>query len=385
MARGGFSGGSHGGSFGGGRSSGGFGGRSSGGRSGGFGGASRGGFSGGGGSRGGSFGGAPHRPAGGPPPGGFGRPPRRPGGVHVHVGSSWGGAARGAFWGSYFGTRMGNRRNNQSNNVGNGGGSSNGGGCLIFLLIFVIILMLLFFSGTFNGRNSSTGSNSTTITASTVERTPLAKGAVRETGYYTDELDWISNETPLLNGMKNFYQRTGVQPYLYLTDTIYGTHYPTEEQIDQFAGEQYDRLFTDEAHLLVVFFEYDSDYTMWYVSGRAADTVLDREAVNILFDYFERYYYSDLTDEEMFGKAFDEASERIMNVTVSPWVYVAGIFGTALILLLVILIVCSAAKRKKERDERTRRILETPLETFEDSDLKDREKKYENHSDPDRD
>ena len=65
------------------------------------------------------------------------------------------------------------------------------------------------------------------ITRSTVKREPLDKAYVNETGYYTDELGWIRSSSTLEKGMKDFYQETGVQPYLYITDTVNGTTSPT--------------------------------------------------------------------------------------------------------------------------------------------------------------
>ena len=224
--------------------------------------------------------------------------------------------------------------------------------------------------------HSSANQGSGKITVSTIRRTKLESGVVHETGYYTDELGWISKSSTLTKGMRNFYKRTGVQPYLYITDTILGTHYPSNDQLDRFAAETYDALFTDEGHLLLIFFEYDSQYTTWYIVGKAAGTVVDSEAADILLDYIDRYYFSDLNDEEMFSKAFDEASKRMMTITVSPWVYV-GVTFLVLVILIVALIWWAIAKRKKrEEEERMQEILNTPLETYADAELKAREEKY---------
>ena len=71
------------------------------------------------------------------------------------------------------------------------------------------------------------GSN---ITKSTIAREPLPKGSVNETDYYTDELGWIHNPSQLVIGLKNFYNKTGVQPHVYITDTVNGSHYPSGEE-----------------------------------------------------------------------------------------------------------------------------------------------------------
>ena len=328
MGRGGFSGGG-----GGGRSSGGGGGRSSGGRSGG---SSRGGY--GGGSHGG-FG-------GGPSYGGFGRPPR------THV-----------FWSPWPRTRP----------VFVGGRPSYGrGGCgcsgAVFGGIILMVIILALFSYTDDNRS---------VTRSTIKREPLPRGLVVETDYYTDELGWINSRTRLTAGMKNFYQKTGVQPYLYITDTVQDTHYPTNQDLDTFANAQYDELFRDEAHVLIVFFEHEQgNYHTWYVCGTQAKTVLDDEAMDILLDYIDRYYYGDMDDADYFSRAFDDAGRRIMTVTTSPGVYAGLVLGLLAIIVIAFIWWNRAKKQKNTEAEQTERMFNKPLETFGDDEAARRAQKY---------
>lgn len=247
----------------------------------------------------------------------------------------------------------------------------------IALIVVVVFASIFLFALPMQNNGGTSGE----VTKSTIERQALPAGSVTETGYYTDELDWIGNSTTLTAGMQNFYKETGVQPYLYLTDTIDGSHNPTEAQVEQFAYETYEALFTDEAHLLLIFFEYNSDgnYHIWYLAGNQAKTVLDNEAMDILMDYIDNYYYdSSLTDEQMFSKAFDEAGGRIMKVTTSPWIPVLIVIGVLAILVVVFLWWRSYKKQKNLEADQTQKILETPLETFGDTQADDLAKKYEN-------
>lgn len=220
------------------------------------------------------------------------------------------------------------------------------------------------------------------ITPSTVERQPLPSGSVVETAYYTDELGWIKNQTVLQSGLKKFYKETGVQPYLYLTDTVDGTHTPTADQLDAFANNLYDELFTDEAHILLVFFEYNRQYKTWYVCGAQAKTVIDAEAADILLDCIDYYYYnSNVTDEEYFSNAFEEAGERIMKVPTSPWITVLVVLAV-LVVVVVLFLWWYYAKEKKLREaELTATILNTPLEAFGDQEAEQRAAKYETSGD----
>lgn len=331
---------------------------------GGGGGGSRGSFGGGGRGSFGRMGGGSSR--GGFSPGGFGgsggfRPPPPRGHSNSDV-----------FMGYLLG-RMG-----RGSGSGGGGNSSprkqGGSGCLTAVItICAVILLFAVMAFVVSG-----GSSDSDVTASTVKREALPAGAVDETAYYTDELGWIDNNTKLEAGMKNFYKETGVQPYLYITGSINGSHDPTQAELEAFANEQYDALFTDEAHLLLVFFEYyPSEYHTWCITGTQAKTVVDSEAVNILLDYVDRYYYSDLADEEMFSKAFDEAGERIMTVTKSPWITVWIVIGVLAIVAVAFIWWRSYKKQRNREDEAARKILETPLETFGSDEAEELAKKYE--------
>jgi uncharacterized membrane protein len=311
-------------------------------------------------------------------------------------GSSSSGRSGGLFGGTSGGS-FGGSRNNSGPGFGTGfllgrgfrpsggyGGnnktpkSSGGGGCgcltaIIILIVIAIILIVIFSIA--GSMNSSSNGN---ITVSSVERVALPPGSVNETSYYTDELGWINNETKLINGLRHFYKETGVQPYLYLTDTINGSHYPTDTELQSFAEGLYDELFTDEAHLLLVFFEYDGRYMDWYITGTQAKSVIDIEAGNILLDYIDRYYYEDnLTDEEFFSKSFSDAAGRIMTVTRSPWITVFIVFG-AVLLIVVLFIWWKKHKEQKNLEAKRREeMLKTPLDRFGDTEAEDLMKKYQ--------
>lgn len=324
---------------------------SGGGRS--FGGGGRSSFGGSGRSFGG-FGRGPSRSPGGRP-GGFGGPPPR--------GPRYGGPRPGPV----FYPRPPRRYRPRP---------AGGGCCLTPTLISIILVCIVFFViVTYVIGSSSMGFD---VTKSTVEREPLPAGSVQETGYYTDNLDWIRNPTKLQTGMKNFYIKTGVQPYLYITDELGGNKNPTENEALDFAEKLYSKLFTDKAHLLVIFFENDTDTHVWYWKGALAETVLDQEAMDILLDYMERYYYdSSLDEDEMFSQAFNDAAERIMTVTKSPWIPVFVVLGIAIIVIAIILWAVKSKQQKIEADKAAAEILNTPLETFGTDQASDLAQKYE--------
>lgn len=337
MGRGGGGGGGSRGSFGGGGSRGSSGRSSSSGRGGGFSSGSI--HRGGGNSFGGGFGGGSyHRPGGAPPP-----PPPH----HHH------------YYGGGYGPRYGYAPRRSS-------------GCLFQLVVLIAICITLVFI------YSSMSGGAGGITKSTVERTPLDASYCTQVDYVHDELDWIRNESTVEKGMYNFYKKTGVQPILVITDTVNGTNSPNDNDMETYANELYDQYSPDEAHLLVLFYEYNSDsqYRIWCITGKQAKTVIDEEALNILMDYLDSYYYSDRDEDTMFGDAFSDAADRIMTVSKSPIPTIA-ICLTVLILAFIAFAWWKKAKAQKNLEaEQTERIIKTDLGDMKDSALNDLENKY---------
>lgn len=244
---------------------------------------------------------------------------------------------------------------------------------IISAIVVIIFIMAVL------GFVMSAGSGS--VTKSTRNRTPLPAGNVQTTDFWYEyreagEDNWIGNTTELESGMRKFYKETGVQPFLYLTGTVNGDAYPSTSEVEAFACDLYDQLFNDEGHFLLVFQNYDdsSEYQMAYVTGTAAETVIDDEAANIIMDYVEYRYTTNDTEEELFSNAFSMSADRIMTVTKSPWIPILGL-GGVIILVVILFNIWKAVKAQKNReDEATERILNTPVEKIGHKD--DLEDKY---------
>lgn len=345
------------------------GGRSGGGRSGGFsgGGRSFGGFSGGGG----------HGRSGGRS-GGFGgfRPPR----PHVHYGGG------GSFWPFMAGYGLGRGSGgSQGGGSGNGAGGC-GTGCGTFIGMVILIMVLVAFFGALGGGLTfcSSSTFSTDIAASTVDREPLPAGAAQTSPvHYVDEDGgWIGDVNEFERGMEVFYDETGVEPFVYILPN--GSVTSTAE-LGNMANELYDELFDDEAHFLLVFCDDgQGSFSCGYAVGSQAKTIMDSEAIGILSDYLDRYYQDlSLSEEEIFSRAFADTGERIMSKTTSPVVYVAICAAVVIVAMLVFTGVKKYRASKEREAERLQEVLETPLESFGDSELEDLEKKYSDSSDDD--
>ncbi len=289
-------------------------------------------------------------------------------------GSVGGGAGRGrpSGGGFYSGPRFGGFYGGPMR----GGFYRGGCGSIFIVLILIIVLMSVFSaaSGMF-----SAGS----ITRSTVERTRLDKQYTTSTAYYVDELGWIRNSTTVNNGLKSFYEETGVHPLLYITDTVNGTTNPSSDDMEQYSEELYNELCPDEGHILFLFHCPDggTDYSMRYTCGAQAKTVMDEEACNILMDYIDAYFVSDRSDDELFADAFRDAGKRIMNKTISPLVYFIVFAGVIIILLIAFAWWKKLKAQKNLEAKQTEEMLNKDLHTFSetdgsDPDLTDLENKY---------
>lgn len=366
-----------------GRSAGGGGGGSRGG--GGFSGGGRmsGGFSGGSGGRsfgGGGFGGGGGRSFGG---GGFGG---RAGGEPGMGGGFGGGPGMGGGWRpSFFGGGPG---------FGWGGGGFGGGyggggcGCLSSIIGLVVVLLLVSMLGMGScssafGDSYYSGSGYTVTYTSSTVREKLDSGSVNKTAYYTDEDGtWITDAATLESGLSYFFDKTGVQPYIYILPN--GTTTSTTELGDK-ASELYDQLFTDEGHFLMVFCDDNNGSYNWgYCEGSAAKSVMDSEALSILNEYMDTEYFNySNTEAQIFSDAFKETADAIMagadaqakEESAGKVGIVAAVVVAAGVIIGVV--VYQRNKKNQEKQERAEKILNTPLEKFGSTDVDNLASKYE--------
>lgn len=285
--------------------------------------------------------------------------------------------------GSGLFSRPGNSSNYSNNNGSVSSNKGCGTGCGTAVVVALVVLLALMLIGGLVGGFSNDSDN---IPHSTYAREKLPNGAVKLTDYYYDDLNWIgSDRGTLLQGLKYFYQKTGVQPYLLITDDFPGITpgYEDKKKVEEAAKLLYDEMFDDNAHLFVLFFEDEYGYFTYYLAGSQASSVIDSEAGDILLKYLDHYYTDDsMDDAQYFSTAFTKAADRIMTnsyetdknakITVTVVVGVLALAGIGLLWWT------KAKKRKKEELEQIENILQTPLERLDDNKLDDLEEKYTN-------
>ena len=196
------------------------------------------------------------------------------------------------------------------------------------------------------------------ITRSTVARDKLPEEDCDpiDEWYQDDWGTWItedsSEEKDLIHGLEYFYEKTGVQPYLWITGEEVGSSYKSEGSLEDWAEDKYVELFgEDEGHLLIVFREYpdeSGDFIVTAVPGYNASTVvMDDEATDILFDYIEYYYEkTEYNEGEFFEMALIKSADRIMTKQLTNREIIT-IVAVVLIAAVVIVIIVNVRKKRK--------------------------------------
>ena len=232
---------------------------------------------------------------------------------------------------------------------------------IVLILLFLVCVILI------NGISSSS------VTKSTMNREKLNTGVPFQNDCIIDEIGWFDNEAKTETKLQNFYDKTGVQPYIVLKD--YDANLDTDAEKDEYALGYYEDNIDNEGTFLYMYFaEEDADGDvgyMCYVNGTSISSMMDSEAISIFWDYVDTYWYSDLSTDDMFVKIFDSTADRILQQTTTGK-DVAKVFGIAGCILLtggiVIVLVRMKHTRDKEKAAETERILKTPLSSSETTD-----------------
>ena len=234
------------------------------------------------------------------------------------------------------------------------GGS--GGGC--FSTVITLIIIAIIGGSVYYGVDGELPApvQYFLIERSTVDREalPSSKCTPIDVWYQDDGGDWIDEageEEALIDGMKSFYEVTGVQPYLWITGEE-GGQYESDKSVEKLAESKYKELFgNDEGHVIVIFREYpnnSSEYICTVTPGYDAETqVMDEQAREILLGFIDYYYTdNDLNEGYFFKYSFQKAGERIMQKQLS-FRQMGIIAAVAVILVIGLIIVANIAKKRK--------------------------------------
>ena len=172
---------------------------------------------------------------------------------------------------------------------------------------------------------------------------PAAKAG--DDSWYRDDIGRIEEDKPLVKGMAAFEKKTGARPFLTLLAGV------DPEELDLFVQDQYDALFTDGGHVLVVYDEWEEG--TYYLSARAGEgSGLSQEDVAYLLSAIETAYAdpANASYAAAFGAGFSGGVQALSTGSRSnSGVIMLLVIGLLLILLSAILVLFL---RKRARDAR---------------------------------
>ena len=129
-----------------------------------------------------------------------------------------------------------------------------------------------------------------------------------------DELGWFDDVSETERQLKDFWEKTGVQPYIILRN--YDASLTSDSEKEQWAIDYYDDNFdTENIFLFVYFAEKDTDNDvgyMAYANGYDTTSVMDSDAVDIFWDNIDKYWYTDLSTDDVLIRAFNDTADGIM-------------------------------------------------------------------------
>lgn len=278
--------------------------------------------------------------------------------------SSYGG---GGFYGGGFYPRPPRR----STVIVSHGGNFN---AVISLIIFVVVLI-----AAFGGFPSSNSSSTKSVPKSTQNRERLESGVGYDNNCIVDNIGWFDNVTKTEKSIKKFYDKTGVQPYIVLN--AYDSTLLTDTAKEEYAKKWYDEYIKNESTFLYMYFaEPDTDNDvgyMAYVNGKQVSSVMDSESIEIFWAYVDKYWYSDMSTDDMFTTIFTKTADRIMTKSTTAADVgnnAVKVIGVIVVFVGIIIVMVVRRKHKAEEAKETEKILNTPLDG--DSEADDLLKKY---------
>lgn len=229
-------------------------------------------------------------------------------------------------------------------------------GSILTAIFFLFVFLFVFVSSFSNDKQVSTRN-----------REKIENPVAYTNDCVKDEIGYVEDVSALSRNLQNFYNKTGIQPYIYLK--AYDASLSTDAEKEDYAKDWYDKNIDNEDTFLYVYFEdADPDEVgyMAYVNGKEVTSVMDAEAVSIFWNYIDRYWTDgSLTMVQVFSKTFDSTAKTIMtkSTTGKDLAKKGILFGTVLVgAVAVIVILRMHYKRQKEKAQETIDILNTPLD-----------------------
>lgn len=181
-----------------------------------------------------------------------------------------------------------------------------------------------------------------------------------------DNSELFNDETAMESNLKYFYKKTGVQPIV--ISNLYNSNVNSNNDAFNWAVDYYDSNITREDALILVYFDaknIDDEGYSAVVTGHMADSVMDAGAIEIFWNYFDRYWYDTKYDfDDIFVNTYKDTADSIMSVSKTGKDIAFMIIGLVIISVVggtIIVVVYNKRKQAKEKAESDERILNSDL------------------------
>ena len=236
-------------------------------------------------------------------------------------------------------------------------GSTGSSGAGLFWTIVLIVAIGIIVMGLTMGNAEPTSSYA---------REKIQGNIAFDSACVTDEIGWFDMPDNAGVRLKNFWVKTGVQPRVLFR--AYDSTLTTDDMKQEWAEQYYENNIEDENTFLFVYFaEKDTDNDvgyMSYVNGYSVNGMMDAEAIDIFWNYIDKYWYTDMSTDDVIVKAFNETADRITtkSTTTMDLMFALIIGGAVLIVLVLILaIIIRKQRAQAEKDAATERILKADI------------------------
>ena len=222
------------------------------------------------------------------------------------------------------------------------------------IVVLIIVLAVVF--GAFGN---------TSRPKSTVNREKIASPVSFTNNCVVDELGWVDNVSKTETRLKNFYNKTGIQPYVVFHK--YDADLKTDADKEAYANKYYSENIGNEGTFLFMYFaeaNIDDVGYMCYVNGKQISTVMDAEAVDIFWNYMDSNWTSDKSTDDVIVDTFDSTANTIMKKSATAadvGVKVGGIILVIVIVGGVVIVMKVRRKNERERAAETERILNADI------------------------
>lgn len=194
-------------------------------------------------------------------------------------------------------------------------------------------------------------------------------------GYATNEINGASETKLTENACEEFYETIGVPLYFYTEEYYEGA------DVVSYADELYDKLFSDENHMLMVYFD-NQDIWSW-CTGANVPAIINADA---LLDRIEMYWYDyGLSYDEILAKGIAAYQKSLTaSDTDSGSIFATLLFVVGgVIFVVAVFTYVNKGKEAERYEEETKKlerdlILSKPLETFGNQEMDDLKGKYDN-------